>query len=151
MGSTIWPQPTFPTVFPVALSSHSLCSTSSCGSQVFPDYWTSHLEGPKPFQLQFSDGSTLSSLRHSSISPTLWSHSWQRYYPLKAESTHPSFIWSQSSVNSLIMTFNTFQNKRICKYLTTPLSQTSGREGWYLFISVPSPYLHSSHLVGDCS
>lgn len=63
--SKIWPQPTFP-LWVLSRPHHPLCSTSRCGSQVFPNDWTACLGGPRTFPLQFSTCRTLLPLRHSS-------------------------------------------------------------------------------------
>lgn len=126
---------------------HTLCSTSSCGSQVFPNYWTSCHGSPRHFHCSCLPAELYFHWDTAQISPTLLSRCWQHRYPLKAKVIHPSLIWSQPSVNCPIMTFNTPQNKSMCTYLCTYSSHPNlQREGWGLFIRVPSPYPHSSHI-----
>lgn len=114
-----------------------------CGREVFQNYWTSCLEGTKSFPWKLSAWRILPPLRCSTTQISQLCGAIPNNTPSPSRYILPlyghSLQWTVS-----IMTFNTLQNKNMCKCLATPLFQPP--KGRVVFIH-QCPYPLSSYLA----
>lgn len=117
-----------------------------CGREVFQNYWTSCLEGTKPFPWKLSAWRILPPLRCSTTQIS------QLCGAIPNNTPSPSryiliYMVTAFSEQSLLWHLTHCKIKTCANVWLLPYSNLQ-REGWYLSISVPTPYPHTWHTIG---